>query len=345
MCAKKRKVRLVDIAERAGVSRAAVGHVLNNSGQNNVRVSEETRERVLQIAREMDYRPNRAAQQLRGMPTGLLGVIVDTVNLAVFSARLASIEAEAHSRGYRLVMGQVHHDPTAIEAYLDDFADRGIDVVMCLFDVMQDIRPKLAAVFDDHRRVVLHAAPLTPEQPCVRVDTTAAIGLLVDHLVERGKKRIGLQLWSTTDSLMTIREQAWRKSLQRHGLSAEESLIWTNPEAKQKPSREAIDACVEELVNNEQADAIIASNDEWGVRLIQGLRRHGVDVPGQVAVTGYDNLDIADVIEPGLTTIDQCHADYAAAVLDLAEGLLESSLSAANRLRVIQPKLVVREST
>lgn len=345
MCPRKRKVRLVDIAERAGVSRAAVGHVLNNSGQNNVRVSEETRERVLQIAREMDYRPNRAAQQLRGMPTGLLGVIVDTVNLAVFSARLAALEAEAHTRGYRMVMGQVHHDPSAIRAYLDDFADRGIDVVMCLFDVMQDIRPELSSVLAEHRRVVLHASPLSPNQPCVRVDTGTAIDLLVDHLVERGRKRIGLQLWSTEDSLMMVREQAWRNALQKHGLEADDSLIWTNPEAKQKPTREAIDICVEELVKHQKADAIIASNDEWGVRLIQGLRSHGYEVPRDVAVTGYDNLDIADVIEPGLTTIDQCHADYAVAALDLAEGLLESNLSEANRMRVIQPQLIVREST
>lgn len=345
MPTRKRKVRLVDIAEKAGVSRAAVGHILNHSGMNNVRVSEETRERVLKIAKELDYRPNRAAQQLRGLPTGMLGVILDTVNLAVFSARLAAIEAEAHTRGYRLVIGQVHHDPYETQRYLDDFTDRGMDVVLCMFDVMQDIRPLLQDVFRGNSRVVLHAAPLFDNQPCVRVDTVSAINQLVDHLVERNRKRIGLQLWSQTDSLMELRQQAWRSAVERHGLPADDSLVWVNPEPFQKPSREAIQQCIQKLVIEGKADAIVASNDEWAVRLIQGLRRNGYEVPQDVAVTGYDNLDIADVIEPGLTTIDQCHEDYAKAALDLAEALIEGTLEAPNRIRVIKPRLVVRDST
>jgi len=340
-----RKVRLVDIAEKAGVSRAAVGHILNNSGMNNVRVSDETRERVLKIAKELDYRPNRAAQQLRGMPTRMLGVILDTVNLSVFSARLAAIEAEAHTRGYRLVIGQVHHDPTEIQAYLDDFADRGMDAVLCLFDVMQDIRPLLQEVLGSNTRVVLHAAPLHKNQPCVRVDTSSAINQLVAHLVERKRKRIGLQLWSETDSLMALRREAWHQAMMNQNLSDEEGLVWLSPEAVQKPSRDAIDLCIQQLVIEHKADAIIASNDEWAVRLIQGLRRWGYEVPSDIAVTGYDNLDIADVIEPSLTTIDQCHAQYAVAALDLAEGLLKGTLTPSERTRIIDPKLVVREST
>lgn len=345
MSVPRRKVRLVDIAEKAGVSRAAVGHILNNSGMNNVRVSEETRERVLKIARELDYRPNRAAQQLRGMPTNMLGVILDTVNLAVFSARLAAIEAEAHKRGYRLVIGQVHHDPKEIEAYLDDFADRGMDAVLCLFDVMQDIRPMLQDVFRGNTRVVLHASPIFKTQPCVRVDTTSAIEQIVEHLTGRGRSRIGLQLWSPTDSLMALRQEAWLKALASRNLTNDQHLIWTNPESRQKPSREAIDQCIQELVIGQKVDAVIASNDEWAVRLIQGLRRWGYEVPRDVAVTGYDNLDIADVIEPSLTTIDQCHADYAVAALDLAEGLLKNKLGADDRVRIIKPRLIVREST
>lgn len=339
------KVRLVDIAKQAGVSRAAVGHILNHSGVNNVRVSPETRARVLKIAKSLNYRPNRAAQQLRGKPTRMLGVILDTVNLAVFSARLACIEAEAHRRGYRLVIGQVHHDPAEIQAYLDDFADRGIDGVLCLFDLMQDIRPTLQPVFRKRSRVVIHAAPILKTQPYVRVDTTSAITQLVDHLAQRGRKRIGLQVWSLTDTLMSVRQEAWRQALKHHRLPTAARLMWVNPESRQRPTREAIDACIEQLIVQQQADAIVASNDEWAVRLIQGLRRRRIDVPRHVAVTGYDNLDIAEVIEPALTTIDQCHQEYAEAALDLMEAVLQGNLSAATRERVIKPRLIARDST
>lgn len=345
MAEEERKVRLVDIANKAGVSRAAVGHILNNSGVDSVRVSEATRQKVLKIAEELDYRPNRAAQRLRGMPTKIIGVVLDTVNLAVFSARLSAIEAEAHSRGYRLMIGQAHHDPAEIKTYLDDFADHGMDAILCMFDVMQDIRPKLKKVFRDRSNIILHSSPILKTQPCVRVETSSAIEQLVDHLADRGRKRVAIQLWSPSDQLMSIRSDAWKANVKRRKLATSESLIWTNPEATQKPSRDAIDDCIQKLVVKNKADAIIASNDEWAVRIMQGLHRHGYKVPGDLAVTGYDNLDIADVIEPGLTTIDQCHAAYAKAALDLVEESLQGEIAPAQRVRVIRPELVVREST
>jgi len=339
------KVRLVDIAKKAGVSRAAVGHVLNHSGINNVRVSSETRERVLKIAQEMNYRPNRAAQQLRGKPTHMLGVILNTVNTAVFSARLSAIEIEATRRGYRMVIGQVQNDLPDIQGYLDDFADRGIDGVLCLFDVMQDMRTALQPIFKGRPGVVLHAAPILKSQSSVRVDTTSAIQLLVDHLVERGKQRIGLELWSETDQLMAVRRNAWREALQGHGLPAPDEFVWENPERSQRPTREAVDACVVDLAVHQKVDAIIASNDEWAARMIQGLRRRGFRVPQNVAVTGYDNIDISEIIEPALTTIDQSHADYAVAALDLMENSLKHPQTAIAEQRVVHPRLIIREST
>lgn len=345
MADEPRKVRLLDIANKAGVSRAAVGHILNNSGADCVRVSEATREKVLKIASEMDYRPNRAAQRLRGMPTKIIGVVLDTVNMAVFSARLAAIEKEAHVRGYRLMVGQVHHDPDEIKTYLDDFSDHGMDAILCMFDVMHDIRPRLKKVFRGRENIILHSSPILKTQPCVRVETSSAVEQLVDHLVERGRKKIAIQLWSPSDHLMSIRADAWKENVQRLKLPSSSSLIWTNPEATQKPSREAIDDCIQKLVIKGRADAVIASNDEWAVRIIQGLARHGFSVPEDVAVTGYDNLDIADVIEPGLTTIDQCHDAYAKQALDLVEESLAGTLTPAKRLRVIHPQLIVREST
>lgn len=339
------KVRLVDIAKKAGVSRAAVGHVLNHSGLNNVRVSPETRERVLKIAHEMNYRPNRAAQQLRGKPTHMLGVILNTVNTAVFSARLSAIEVEAQRRGYRMVIGQVHNDLQDIQGYLDDFNDRGIDGVLCLFDVMQDTREALQPIFKGRSGMVLHAAPILKFQPSVRVDTAAAIKLLVDHLVERGRKKIGLELWNQADQLMAVRLEAWRAALQAHGLPHPDEYIWEDRGGSQRPTREGVDACVQQLAVDQQVDAIIASNDEWAARLIQGLRRRNLSVPKDVAVTGYDNIDIGEIIEPALTTIDQSHEDYAVAALDLMEESINKPRQERGEQRLVQPRLIIREST
>jgi len=345
MTASPRKVRLIDIARRAGISRAAVGHVLNQSGQDRIRVSDETRAKVLRIAEELDYRPNIAAQQLRGKSNKTLGVILDTVNTAVFSDRLSAIEAEARSRGYRLMIGQVHHDPREVQAYLEDFSARAIHGVLCLFDVMQEVRAHLQETFKHHLRAVIHAAPIVSSQSSVRVDTCSAMQLLVDHLVERKRKRIALQLWSMSDSLMLLRLQGWKQALAQHRRSASQQRVWVNPQPVQRPTPEMIDRCLKQLVLQQKADAIIASNDEWAVLLIQGLRRLGLQVPQDVAVTGYDNLYLGEVMEPKLTTIDQCHAEYARAAVDLMLASLDRNFPKSTRTRVVLPRLIVREST
>ncbi len=343
MTMRNHKVRLIDIAKQAGVSRAAVGHILNHSGKDNVRVSEETRARVIEIATALDYRPNQAAQQLRGRPNKTLGVILDTVNLAVFSARLSAIEIEARRRGYRLVVGQVHQDPKEVQAYLDDFSARGIEGVLCLFDVMQGGREELQSAFRSGSRAVIHAFPILSSQSCVRVDTTSAVDQLVDHLVSRGRKRIALQLWSLADSLMGVRLEAWKAALHRHNLNFSDKMVFVNPQSTQKPTSEIIDQCIQQLVIEEKADAILASNDSWAVRLIQGLRRVNKEVPRDVAVAGYDNLEIGEVIEPTLTTIDQCHEEYAQAAVSLMLQSLKGK--GENNIHLIKPRLIVRDST
>ncbi|QDU60100.1 HTH-type transcriptional regulator DegA [Planctomycetes bacterium Pan216] len=343
--AQDKPTRLIDIAERAGVSRVVVGQVLNRSGGANVRISEETRKRVLKIARQMNYRPNRAAQQLRGKRTHLLGLILDTVNLPVFSARLAKIEGEAHQRGYRLVVGQSHHDPESVQEYLHDFVDRGVEGVLCLFDLMRGYREELKPVFKGCPHVVFHAAAVGAGHGCVRVDTAQGMGMIIDHLVERGRKRIGLELWSPSDELMQVRSRAFEESLKRHGMRPLKKRTWTSPSEAQKPDQAMLDDCIDKLVVKGEADAIVCSNDVWAVRLIQRLRRRGLSVPGDVAVTGYDNLEMAEIVEPSLTTIDQCHDDYAKAALDLLEESMAGKMTPNRRIKTISPRLVVREST
>ncbi len=127
-------VRLLDVARAAGVSRVAAAHVLNGAGNASVRVSPATRRRVENIARELNYRPNRAAQQLRGMPSGLIGVIFDSqwpTNLQ----RLSMLEQAGIAGGLRFMVGQVHGDPRLAARYLDDFADRDVQGILCIVDL------------------------------------------------------------------------------------------------------------------------------------------------------------------------------------------------------------------
>jgi len=107
-----------------------------------------------------------------------------------------------------------------------------------------------------------------------------------------------------------------------------------------------LDRGIETLAMHCKADAILASNDIWAVRFILRLKEIGMRVPEDVAIVGYDNLDIGGVISPSLTTIDQCHEGYAAAAIGLLLRLARNDrIPRAERTLTVTPHLVIRDSS
>ena len=201
-------------------------------------------------------------------------------------------------------------------------------------------------LFQGRQNVIFHGRPLDENGMCVRVDTEDGVRQSVAHLLERGRNRIGLLLSHSTDEFMTLRRQGYAAEFAARGLSLEPNLVWCAEAESGLPDAEALDRAIDILVIQERADAVIAADDVWAVRLIQRLKARGYRVPTDVAVVGYDNLDLATVIEPALTTVDQDHAAYGRAVIKMLRQLIEQgSVEPAARTAVIKPRLVVREST
>jgi DNA-binding LacI/PurR family transcriptional regulator len=341
----KQSATLAHVAREADVSRTTAAKVLLGTGGDHVRVGEATRKRVEQAAALLDYRPNRAAQHLAGARTQTLGVLMDTVNAPVMNDRLAAIEREARRRGYRLLIGQVGGDIEVLRDYLLDFDGRGVEALFCLFDVTRGRALRLKPLLGGRRDVVLHGKPLDRLGHCVRVDTAQAIDGLVAHLLGAGRRRIGLQLENMNDALMGVRRKAFQAALQSRGEAFDPDCVWTARSESVIPSPQMLTDAIDTLVDRHKVDAIVASNDVWAVRLIQALKARGNRVPDDVAVTGYDNLDLATIIDPPLTTIDQQHDLYAKAAVDLLIAIASGApFPQAQRTATIDPKLIQRTS-
>jgi len=335
---------LSDIAREAAVSRSAAARVLLGTGGDHVRVSSGTHERIEAVARRLKYTPNRLAQQLRGVSSKTIGVILDSENVPVMSQRLFALEAVANWRGYRLLVGQTHGQAETLQDYVGDFAGRGVEAILCLFDLVPGRDERASDCFKSFRRVVFHGRPIWKGGYCVRVDTKAAMEDAVDHLVAQGKKRLALSLWSgANDELMEIRRTAFNQALAKHG---RKGIVWDAAAAGNHPTVDVLDRGIDVMVKKWRADAILASNDIWATRFILHLQKNGLRVPQDVALVGYDNLDIAQVVSPSLTTIDQCHSEYATAALDLLLKLATGRrIAVAQRVYTITPRLIIREST
>ncbi len=342
----KSGVRLADVAARAGVSVAVASVALRGVSGGTVRVSKLTVERVRKVAREMSYRPNMAAQILKGRKNDVIGVLIGADSTPANYGRLSAIEREAYGRGYRLMIGQFHEDPEHTAGSIDDFLCRGIDSLICFHNPLIPADAGVLKLLGQARALVFQTEVLVKGACLVDVDRAAGVVMGVGQLRGRGCRRIGLLLNAphTADSLMRDRRNGYLAALKTARGKMQKPLIWSGT-GEYPPSRALVDEAVKKLVGEGQCDGVFASNDVWAIEFIKGLRRAGLRVPQDVAVVGFDNLQAGALFDPALTTIDQNNGAFARAAVDLIlETLERGPLPAARRERVVQPALIVRES-
>ena len=338
--------QLADIARLTRLSSVTVSHILGNRRG----YSAVTRARVLAAARQLDYHPNLIARQLRQRQSNVIGVVIGVADAAVNYDRLAQLELLAVKHDYRLMIGQA--DPgmeeAAITAYADDFEARGVVATVWLHQPASDDGRRGLKRLRRDRRILFLDDPLSPDGYSVAVDYAAGIAQAVRYLVARGRRRIGLALATLVpgSNPTTARLKGFEQACIDARLRGFRQRFWVGQETG-LPTSAQIDSLIDALIVKRRADALLASNDVWAIHLLNALRRRGIRVPDDVAVVGFDNLEWTAWMDPPLTSIDQQHARFAAAALELIGQMRDPSLAEphASRRRVVVPVLVERGTT
>ncbi|MBN1591247.1 MAG: LacI family DNA-binding transcriptional regulator [Pirellulales bacterium] len=340
-------VRQVDIARRLGVSQAAVSMVL--SGGPCERVGQEIRERIEQTAKEMGYLPNLAAQQLKGVRSGLLGVLIGIDAPPVLFDRVTALESEALARGYRVLVGQIDHDMSQIDAYVNDFVARGLEGVVCMSHENPHHPASVPESLLRIPNVVYLRRPAVAHGCYVHIDAADCIHQAVDHLASRGRRRIGLITLNDYDQANKDRRLGYIEAMYRHNWEVNQRLVWVGDESllprPHEVSNAKADEVVEKLVGGAEADSIIAINDDWAAQLIKAVKRRGLRVPDDVAIVGQGNFKIASFFDPEITTLDPCNEAFANAAIDLLMQMIGQDGAAPPKPAIIKPELIVRQST
>ena len=337
-----RPARLVDVARAVGVSRTTVGRVLLGSGKKNVRVGTKTMQAVRRAAKKLDYQPNAAARQLAGKRSGVIGVVIDSCVGEIQFNRLSILERQAAGEGFRFMLGQSHDEPERIQAYVQDFASRGVDGVICISHEYPGSAGRVASMLSELPNVVFIGRPALAGATYVEVDTADGVGQSVRYLLSRGRSRIGLMLSNTAYGSMVRRKQGYVQELRAHGAQVNENLVWSANQDSQ-PTDGAMQRAIDALVVGQKADAIQASNDAWAILLVKRLKQRGYRVPDDVAVVGCDNIEMSLLCEPELTTIDQSNQALCQRVMAILFDLINGKAS-RGIAETIRPKLIVRES-
>jgi DNA-binding LacI/PurR family transcriptional regulator len=337
-------ITLRDVAGRSGVSVTTVSRILNNR-ETGVPIREETRQRVLAVAKELGYRPNLLARGLRGSRSSLLGVVARDISDPFHIQILRGINAASRASGYRLFLAHVDYRPEEAVAYGSMFEHSHADGIIVIGD-LEGGDSALEMVAEQHRFVVGVTDRTTRRQiPGVYADSAAGATLALDHLWSLGHRSI-ICVSDNRTSDGRLRIARYEQFMREHGAGDRIQVFITDQEPA--PSFELGQRIFAgfEPAAAEPVTAIHATSDTTAIGLMQAAFQAGLTIPGRLSMVGYDDIDIAPYTIPPLTTISQTGVEMGRVAARLLFDMIEQDLN-RNEVSdvVLAPSLVLRQST
>ncbi len=288
---------MLEVAKRAGVSKATVSRVLSGNGY----TSQETRDRVFQAIEESGYRPNLLARQLATKNTQTLGLVVtNTLYHGVYFSELLSHAARlTEDRGRQLILADGKHsaeeERQAIQYLLDSRCD-GVIIYPRFLSVEE-----MDEIIEQHSQPIMVLNRKLRRHPahCVYSDQQAAAAAVVDKLVEMGHTDIAFITGSADSPTGIERLAGYKQALVRHEIPQRDELI---AQGKWTPACGAAGVSTL-LARGVSFSALIASNDDMAIGAIKQLHECGLSVPEQVSVVGFDDIALAPYVIPSLASV------------------------------------------
>lgn len=328
-----------DVAERANVHSSTASRALNSATRS--LVNEETVERVLTAARELDYRPNSLARGLKTKRSLTIGMLLPDLTNPLFPPIVRGIEDTLEAADYTLIL-----------ANTDNHAEREIQTVARMLDRRVDglilataqlVTPLVEDVIAAGVPVVLvNRSVDDPQVPAVTGDDHAGIGLAVKHLASLGHTRIAHVAGPQQVSTGLGRYHSFLAWMKIAGLEADPDLIvfadWYHEDPGVKAFQEVLD-------RRNDFTAVVAANDLLAIGCYDVLNDANLKIGIDVSVTGFNDMPFADKLHPPLTTIRIPHYQIGVKAAELMLDILEHGEGASQVSIKLAPSLVVRRST
>jgi DNA-binding LacI/PurR family transcriptional regulator len=323
-----------DIARAANVSHATVSRALRNSPL----VSPETTEKIQRIARESDYRASAVARSLVTKRTFTVGVVVTSIADPFVAEVVSGIEETANDHGYSVFLANSNADPEREMKVVYSFEERRVDgVVVTSSRVGALYVPKLAQM---EVPIVLlnnqHASEFAHSVMIANIDASRAA---TRHLLQLGHERIAYIGDQYGVQSETERLTGYRNALEEAGIPIREELA---VQGNGKPEG-GISAMAALLAQPDRPTAVFCYNDMTAIGAIRSIKSHGLKVPEDISVVGFDDLLLSQYTDPPLTTIHQPMRRMGNLAMETLLELLSGSTSAYNIK--VPGELVVRQST
>lgn len=291
-----------DLAQHLGISRWTVSRVLNGHPE----VKEETRLRVLEAASELGFSPNAMARGLRGGATGLVGVCFQELESPALAKKMAFLQQELRTLGFQGMIELTDGDPELEESVIRHFLSLKTDGIILVGSTLEHRNRTVKRLIQTRVPTVLvdpiHKLPF----PSISLDRAGIMALVVEHLWTRGHRKFALLGIESDPVLGKVRIEGIRKGLDKYfGDYDAQVCSYTAPDFGLQDYGYGYRLAEMVLQTGRLETAWIAMNDRLVIGALSFLREQNVRVPEDVALVGFDNLDISSWYDPPLTTVDQ----------------------------------------
>ncbi|ACK42011.1 MULTISPECIES: LacI family DNA-binding transcriptional regulator [Dictyoglomus] len=333
MTKKKKAPTSWDVARLAGVSRSTVSFVLNNTP--GIKISEETRRRVLEAVKALDYKPNAIARSLAKQKTEAIAFFVLDIANPVFPNMARGIEDVARQNGYTLFLCNTDGKTLREVRYMNIMLERRVDGIIAGALSNEEVS-KIAQKKNIPLVILEH--PRLPEHDVVYADNVKGSYEAVMHFVELGHKRIAHITINPESIIVQERIEGYKKALEDAGIPFDDNLL--------KIFYDKVDE--EKAINElfslpDPPTAIFTFSDFMAIQVMKILIRRGYRIPEDVSVIGFDDT-LANLTIPALTTVSQPFYEMGAKAAEILIERLKNPNMPIQHIK-LPTKLVIREST
>jgi LacI family transcriptional regulator len=331
-----------DIAKALGLSTSTVSRALRDSYE----ISPATKKQVLEYAEENHYRPNPIALSLKEKRSRSIGVIVCEIANSFFSQTINGIESIAYDKGYNVIISQSHESYEREVIDLNYLASRSIDGLLISvsaetedFSHLQALHERgFPIVFFDRVAESIHTHKVIVDNFKGAYDAT-------DHLIKNGYTRIANLAGSPHLSITKERFNGYRQALENNGIVYNES--YTEYCLHGGMLYEEVELALDKFISLEKMpDAIVASADKLTTNCLRYFKTKNIKVPDDVALMGFSNLDLTDLLSPSLSVVRQPAFEMGQIATDLLLQLIESKRPVNDfQKQVLPTELLIRESS
>lgn len=328
-----RKATIYDIAEKANVSISTVSRVFNGSAS----VSKKTRKKVEKAMEDLNYFPNALARSLVNKSSNTIGVVVSDITNPFFTEVIEGIEDYLASQGFTLFLSSSRYMVDKENLYISQLIEKRVDGLI-LFNTCTEENSIIGRIKNIVPVVTVQSA-LT-DTNCVNTSDEEGAYNAVEYLIKQGHKNIAFLVYNFENSTIRNRLKGYFKAHKANGIEVNKEYVLSSdftPYCGYHMTNEVLDKMPE-------VTAIFTYNDQLAVSAYYAIQMRGLKIPDDMSIVGYDNIELANLMRPALTTVEQPIYEIGRSAAELIISKIRDQKRLNYHKVFIPTKLIVRDS-